>query len=64
MIASVSTLLHDLRSHPLALALVVINALFAASLIYTLQQISASSARRDAIITQLIASNKADRCLQ
>jgi hypothetical protein len=54
MIPSIATLLHDLRANPLALALVIINLLFAGVVVYSLREISASGERRDALMTQAI----------
>lgn len=50
-----------LKAHPFALALVIINALF---LSYVVHEVSASGARRDAMITELArdcARTKGDR---
>ena len=49
--------LDSLKRHPLALALVVINALFVVASAYAFKEISASAARRDQFIADLIADD-------
>jgi hypothetical protein len=52
-----NTIVHDLRSQPLLLALVVINAMFFAGSVYTLHHVSKSAERRDAVLATM-----AERC--
>jgi hypothetical protein len=53
-----NTVVHDLRSQPLALALVVINVLFLIGGIYVLHDRAKSNDRKDALIATLT-----ERCL-
>jgi hypothetical protein len=48
------SLIEALQSNPLALALVAINLMFFAGSAYALREISASAARRDAVVAELI----------
>ncbi|MEY9428142.1 hypothetical protein ABH975_003457 [Bradyrhizobium ottawaense] len=52
------TLTEALRDEPLALSLVIINALFLLAGLYGLREITHAVERKDALLTQL-----ADRCL-
>ncbi|MEY9184708.1 hypothetical protein ABIG06_006256 [Bradyrhizobium sp. USDA 326] len=52
------TLVEALREEPLALSLVIINALFLLAGLYGLREIVQAVERKDALLTQL-----ADRCL-
>jgi hypothetical protein len=58
VVSLLSQLRDDLRDNPIALVLVIINALFAGVVVYTLQQISSATARRDALVAQLIEKCK------
>lgn len=51
---TIQAVAEDLKSQPLALALVIINLLFLAGGVYTMREISTASARRDQIITDLV----------
>jgi hypothetical protein len=46
-----TTLVRDLKTHPLTLALVIVNLLF---LTYMVREISASSLRKDTLISTLM----------
>jgi hypothetical protein len=54
MKAVARSLIEALQSNPLALALVAINLMFFAGSAYALREISASAARRDAVVAELI----------
>jgi CDP-diacylglycerol pyrophosphatase len=53
-----NTIVHDLRSQPILLALVVINVLFLAGTMYIWREVSQSVERKDALLATLT-----ERCL-
>lgn len=54
MLAVARGIVESLKGHPLALVLVVVNVLFLAGGAYGLREISASAARRDALLANCI----------
>jgi len=48
-----STVAHNLKDHPLALVIVIVNVLFIASAAWTLKSIADAGSRRDALMSQL-----------
>jgi hypothetical protein len=54
-----STIVHDLRTQPALLALIVINVLFLIGGVYVLHDRATSNERKDALIASLV-----ERCTQ